>query len=144
MTNGSSKIHQCTAKIAHLAHRNSIHKEIDFTCDQGSEIIDASENPIINLNEIEWKGGYLWINRYLTTDVIVVNAATMKVAQTWDMAELEILADSRMQANFKRALITGDEVLNGLTWNPQKSVWLMTGKNWDVIFEIQLDASYFF
>jgi glutamine cyclotransferase len=46
-----------------------------------------------------------------------------------------------MQANFKRALMTGDEVLNGLTWNLQKQVWLMTGKNWDVIFEIQLDTS---
>lgn len=141
MTNGSSKIHQCTAKISHLAHRDSTHKEIDFTCDQGSEIIDANKNPIINLNELEWKGGYLWINRYLTTDVIVVNAAIMKVVQTWDMAELEKLADNRMQANFKRALMTGDEVLNGLTWNLQKQVWLMTGKNWDVIFEIQLDTS---
>jgi glutamine cyclotransferase len=72
--------------------------------------------------------------------VIVVNAATMRVVQTWDMAALETLAENRMQANFKRGLMTADEVLNGLTWNPQKSVWLMTGKNWDVIFEIQLDT----
>ena len=63
----------------------------------------------------------------------------MKLVKTWDMSQLEKIATDRMEETYKRGLRSEDEVLNGLTWNDEKGVWLLTGKNWNVVFEIEFE-----
>ena len=69
----------------------------------------------------------------------VIDENTMKVIQTWDMSGLEKISSDRMYETYQRGLKYSDEVLNGLSWNDDKGVWLFTGKNWNVVFEVEFD-----
>ncbi len=81
--------------------------------------------PLENINELEWIGGRIWANVYLTTSIVMINPETGVVEGVLELDDLlgRIDIDSRT------------DVLNGIAYDEARDRILVTGKNWNKIFE---------
>ncbi len=84
--------------------------------------------PLENINELEWIGGRIWANVYLTTSIVMINPETGVVEGVLELDDLlgRIDIDSRT------------DVLNGIAYDAARDRILVTGKNWNKIFEIEI------
>ncbi len=87
------------------------------------------ENPISQLNELEYIDGVIWANVWKTNLIARIDAETGSVIDWLDLSALD-------------AEVTAAEpyvdVLNGIAWNADTGTVLVTGKNWPTLFEIRL------
>jgi glutamine cyclotransferase len=83
------------------------------------------------LNELEAVGGEIWANVWTTAELVRVDAATGRVTGQVDAAALWAEAT----ATAAGAQI---DVLNGIAWRPETGTFLLTGKLWPVLFEVEL------
>ena len=90
----------------------------------------SDTNAITELNELEWIDGKIWANIYLKDVIVIINPENGAVESAIDFSELK--------TKNKKALTEGDEVLNGIAYNPSTKTVFITGKNWDKMFEIKL------
>lgn len=88
------------------------------------------------LNEIEYINGKIFSNYWLTSGKIrstlaIINPETGVVEGLVSLDPLrdEILKDQKLD---------GDEVLNGIAYNPNTNRLYVTGKHWGKLFEIEL------
>jgi glutamine cyclotransferase len=86
-----------------------------------------------NLNELEYVNGFIYVNKWQTTKILKVDAATGKVAGTIDCFGLlsEYAPDYTPKSE--------DSVLNGIAWDKTQQLLYVTGKNWPLIFKLRLD-----
>lgn len=84
---------------------------------------------VTEINELEWIGGKLWANLYLTDRIAVIDPATGQVTHYIDCAALQTRIAHRR----------GTNVLNGIACDPATGRIFVTGKNWDKLFEIEAD-----
>ena len=90
---------------------------------------DGGSLPISRLNELEWAGGYLYSNRYLTSRVYKIDPSTGIV---------EAVADLRDLTGAAAAKCTQDiDVLNGIAYDAAAGRFLLTGKNWCALYELE-------
>lgn len=87
--------------------------------------------PLGQLNELECVDGAVYANVYMTEDIVRIDPATGEVTAVIDASGL--LGPSDYQA--------GAEVLNGIAYDPAKKTFLITGKNWPTLFEVELVPS---
>ena len=87
------------------------------------------ENPIANINELEYIDGVLWANVWRTNLIARIDPETGAVIDWLDLSALQaqVLADGGRI-----------DVLNGIAWNPETGTVLVTGKFWPTLFEIKL------
>lgn len=90
----------------------------------------SDTNAITELNELEWIDGKIWANIYLKDVIVIINPENGAVESAIDFSDLKI--------KNKKTLTDGDEVLNGIAYNPSTKTVFITGKNWDKMFEIKL------
>lgn len=84
--------------------------------------------PVDRLNELECVDGAVYANVYQTEDIVRIDPATGEVTAVIDASGL--LAAGDYQA--------GAEVLNGIAWMPETERFLITGKRWPLMFEVEL------
>lgn len=96
------------------------HHEVRVT-DQGA--------PVNNLNELEYVDGFVYANVWQTNYILKINPADGKVVGRLDLSSLnqEI---AKFNGNF--------DVLNGIAYEKQSKTFLITGKNWPVMFALRL------
>lgn len=126
MTDGSAKIFRCKAGISPDGSKFS------FSCDQG-QTVSVKGAKVDSLNELEFKDGKLFINRYMTDSIYVLNAKTLKVSKVYDMGYLKSIAQKRLKSQ-KLPALGYAEVLNGISWDATNQCWMLTGKKWPVVF----------
>jgi len=114
MTNGSEKI--------------TVHNPEGFTKERTIEVYD-NNGPVRMLNEIEWIGGKIWANVFMTTRIAIIDPATGAVEGYVDCSSLESRVGNPLAA----------EVFNGIALDPASGKIYVTGKHWDKLFEIKLD-----
>ena len=85
-------------------------------------------NPLSAINELEWIEGAIFANIYLTDNIARIDPQTGKVLSMLNMSGL------RPAANQPKA----GEVLNGIAYDPSSQRLFVTGKFWDVLYEIRL------
>jgi len=90
----------------------------------------SDTNAITELNELEWIDGKIWANIYLKDVIVIINPENGAVESAIDFSDLK--------TKNKKSLSEGDEVLNGIAYNPSTKTVFITGKNWDKMFEIKL------
>ncbi|WP_396158514.1 glutaminyl-peptide cyclotransferase [Flavobacterium sp.] len=90
----------------------------------------SDTNAITELNELEWIDGKIWANIYLKDVIVIINPENGAVESAIDFSDLK--------TKNKKTLMDGDEVLNGIAYNPSTKTVFITGKNWDKMFEIKL------
>ena len=84
--------------------------------------------PVDRLNELECVDGAVYANVYQTEDFVRIDPATGEVTAVIDASGL--LGPADYQA--------GAEVLNGIAWMPETKRFLITGKRWPLLFEVEL------
>lgn len=85
--------------------------------------------PATRLNELEYVGGELFANVYQSDWIVRIDPATGMVREILDLAALPEKAKERSP---------GEEVLNGIAFDPRTGHLLVTGKHWASLFEISL------
>ena len=90
----------------------------------------SDTNAITELNELEWIDGKIWANIYLKDVIVIINPENGAVESAIDFSDLK--------TKNKKTVTEGDEVLNGIAYNPSTKTVFITGKNWDKMFEIKL------
>lgn len=83
--------------------------------------------PLQWLNELEFHDGMVYANRYYSDFVYVIDPSCGKV-----IAEIDA-SDLRRTLNAPSA-----GVLNGIAWDPAGNAFLLTGKNWPMIFAVRI------
>ena len=124
ITDGSPKVFTCRAR--HVGSKFSI------KCDNG-KIVRSGQIVESMLNELEFKGDILYMNIYQKNRIIALNVKTWTVIQSYDMTYLRQIANQRMMKIYHKKL-QYQECLNGITWNSQKKCWMVTGKDWPVVY----------
>jgi len=86
---------------------------------------------IDSLNEMEYINGKILANVYGKSFIVIIDPAKGKVLG---------------KADFKDLIPEGYEndsgqVLNGIAWNPENGHLYITGKNWPVLYEVELSPS---
>jgi len=87
--------------------------------------------PVDRLNELECEDGAVYANVYQTEDIVRIDPKTGEVTALIDASGLLSAADYR----------AGAEVLNGIAYDPVTKRFLITGKNWPLLFEVELVPS---
>jgi len=82
--------------------------------------------PQQSLNELEWARGAVWANVWGSDSILRIDLASGKVTGVVDAAGLLDPADRE-----------GADVLNGIAWNPANGHFLITGKLWPKLFEVE-------
>ena len=85
-------------------------------------------NPMSMLNELEFVNGEVLANVYLTDTILRIDSVSGEVLTQIDL--------SGLMPDANKAKL--GEVLNGIAWDKKTGRLFVTGKNWDVLYEIQL------
>ena len=95
------------------------------------EYIQAFTNKgkIVGLNELEWIDGKIYANRYQKNGVAIINPKNGAIEGVIDFSSLIKKVKQHAQL----------DVLNGIAYNPETKTIFVTGKNWDKLFEVQID-----
>ena len=83
--------------------------------------------PVARLNELECVAGEVFANVWMTDDIVRVDAATGNVITRIDARSLHA-----------RETAPGADVLNGIAHDPLTGHFLLTGKLWSTLFEVEL------
>ena len=89
--------------------------------------VTMNGRPLRNLNELEWIGGKVWANVYMTDMIVMINPSTGKVEGALDCTGL--LPDE--------LYTSATDVLNGIAIDASGKIYL-TGKNWPKMYQIEL------
>ena len=89
--------------------------------------VTMNGRPLRNLNELEWIGGKVWANVYMTDMIVMINPSTGKVEGALDCTGL--LPDD--------LYTSATDVLNGIAVDAKGKIYL-TGKNWPKLYQIEL------
>lgn len=99
----------------------------------GRRQVTLDGRPLARLNELEFAGGALWANLWGSDEIVRIDPATGAVTARVDASALR----SEAQAEAAR-LGRGIDVLNGIAWRPETGTFLLTGKLWPVLFEVEI------
>lgn len=133
VTDGSELIFTCSADFVQTT------KKFSFICDEGKRvksIVNGKQMYQTKLNEMEFHKGYLYINQYMTNNVLIFDIEKWLVVNNINMSYLKSQANDVLLNKHNRSLRNG-EVLNGITYDSQEKLWQLTGKNWPMVFGIK-------
>ncbi len=92
--------------------------------DRKQVTLDA--RPVSNLNELECAGGFVWANIWNSDRIVRIDPADGRVTAVVDASDLHPTRDG-----------SGEDVLNGIAYIPERQTFLLTGKNWPRMFEVR-------
>jgi glutamine cyclotransferase len=88
--------------------------------------------PLSRLNELEAVGGKVVANVWYSDSLFIIDPRDGKVVAIVDGTALA--ARSRRRSK--------DQVLNGIAYDSRKKVFLLTGKNWPVLFKVRIPFAF--
>lgn len=98
--------------------------------------LPADGGQVRNLNELECVDGHLWANIWKSDVIVAIDVQTGMIVGRVDASGLTQRAQELADAPFST-----DEVLNGIAHDASSDRWLLTGKQWPVLFEVELDTA---
>ncbi|OYN92195.1 glutaminyl-peptide cyclotransferase [Parenemella sanctibonifatiensis] len=98
----------------------------------GEVAVTRDGSPILNLNELECLDGLVLANVWQTDEILIIDPATGQVVTTIDASGLLSQADRQGLSDPRNA------VLNGIAYDLDREVLLVTGKLWPAMFEVRL------
>jgi glutaminyl-peptide cyclotransferase len=93
----------------------------------GSVQVRQAGTPVDKLNELECVDGVVYANVWMTEKILRIDPATGEVTAVINASGLLSPADYQ----------AGAEVLNGIAWMPETKTFLITGKHWPLMFEVE-------
>lgn len=90
--------------------------------------VKAGHRAVQWLNELEYIGGKIWANVYTADEIAIINPSSGYVEAVIDCRGL-----------LPEELHTYDtDVLNGIAYNPKTGRLYLTGKNWPILYEVNV------
>ena len=99
----------------------------------GRQQVTLGGRPLARLNELEVAGAALWANLWGSDDIVRIDPATGRVTGRVDASPLRVEAEAAAARLGRRI-----DVLNGIAWRPETGTFLLTGKLWPLLFEVEL------
>jgi glutamine cyclotransferase len=93
----------------------------------GSVAVTVAGRPAYQLNELECAGGVVYANVWQTDDILRIDPKDGRVTAVIDASGL-LTREERLKT----------DVLNGIAWDPESRTFLLTGKLWPKMFQVQL------
>lgn len=103
------------------------HNADDFAVTKTLKITDEGE-PVSQLNELEFVGGFIWANIWHQDRILKIDSATGKVLGEIDLSSLK----QKLQLN------NSEQVLNGIAWDEKQNAFWITGKTWPKMFLLRI------
>jgi glutamine cyclotransferase len=91
--------------------------------------VTSAGHPVQHLNELEYIHDEIWANVWPTSTIVRISSADGHVIAVLDASKL--LEPALRSGN-------GDDVLNGIAFDPATETLLLTGKRWPVIYKVAL------
>jgi len=85
-------------------------------------------DPVVRLNELECVAGAIYANVWLTDDIVRIDPASGKVTARIDASPLRAALG---------VPLVNDAVLNGIAYQPEGDLFLVTGKLWPKLFAVR-------
>lgn len=123
-TNGSSYL--VTLKHSHEEGYQVVN-ETPITC-EGREVTGMNELEMVK--DFFGNGPALLGNIYMTRDVFAIDPKSGECFGSFSLNGLEDVRDAE---------IYGGHVANGIAYNEQTGTYIMTGKNWDNMYEVKIE-----
>ncbi len=100
------------------------------------EVVKTTEvlewwKPVPNLNELEYIDGYIYANIWLTNDIVKIDYTTGQVTERYRLDEI---------VEHEKSVHPNAQELNGIAYDHDTGDLYVTGKMWENIFRISLDA----
>ncbi|EGR31262.1 hypothetical protein IMG5_114710 [Ichthyophthirius multifiliis] len=99
------------------------------------KVVDKHKKVYKYLNELEIYKGKLLANQYYTNNILVINLETGVVEKLYNLIELSQEIQKDMDDKY---YIQNGFVLNGIAYNSQLDILLVTGKKWPKVYQIRL------
>ena len=96
--------------------------------------VTYNNKPVYRLNELSYDGVYIYCNVYYEKVILKVNPNNGVVVNVYNMQPLIDYELNNGKLTNQR-ISTGD-VLNGITYIPEKNTFIVTGKLWDYYYEV--------
>ena len=94
--------------------------------------VKLNGRPLPRLNELEAAGGKIVANVWYSDSLFIIDPAGGRVLAIVDASALAARSGRR----------SGDDVLNGVAYDPARKVFYVTGKNWPRMFKIRIPFSF--
>jgi glutamine cyclotransferase len=91
--------------------------------------VTVNDSPLANLNELECVNGQVLANVWLTDFIVVIDPSDGDVVATLDASALRPAGTLADDSSF---------ALNGIAHDPSTGRFYLTGKNWPVLYEVEL------
>lgn len=95
----------------------------------GTFDVTLDDQPVEQLNELECVDDSLYANVWLTNQIVRIDKATGQVTASIDASGLLTPQET--------AAAGSDGVLNGIAYDPASQTFLITGKHWPWMFQVQ-------
>ncbi|HEV8628978.1 MAG TPA: glutaminyl-peptide cyclotransferase [Thermoanaerobaculia bacterium] len=96
----------------------------------GTLAVTDHGQPVALLNELEVVDGAIYANLWTTDEIVRIDPANGRVTARIDAGPLH--------EEVAQQGVSEDAVLNGIAWRPETATFLLTGKLWPTLFEVQL------
>ncbi|WP_293913329.1 glutaminyl-peptide cyclotransferase [Deinococcus sp.] len=93
--------------------------------------VTAGGAGVVNLNELEYGASFIYANIWLTNRIARIDPQSGKVTAWIDVTDLTRQAQAAAQKAGQAI-----DVPNGIAYDAVRNVWLLTGKNWPLMFEV--------
>ncbi len=98
----------------------------DFSVLRELPVVRAGR-PQFYLNELEWVNGEIWANVWQSDEILRIDPRTGLVTGSVDASQLLSPAERRRT-----------DVLNGIAWDAERGLFLLTGKYWPKLFAVAI------
>ena len=98
----------------------------------GSVEVHRGDQPVDNINELEWVNGKVWANVFESREILRIDPVSGCVEAE---AQMDTLWDHMSAADRAFTREDGNYVLNGIAWDSGAQAFYLTGKVWPVVFE---------
>ncbi|PNY82316.1 glutaminyl-peptide cyclotransferase [Deinococcus koreensis] len=106
-----------------------------FAVRRSVQVTDQGQ-PVKNLNELEYVQGQIYANVWLSDRIARIDPQTGRVTAWIDVANLT--REASLQAVRSGRPLTFDDVPNGIAFIPERGTLLITGKRWELMFEVRV------
>ncbi len=103
-------------------------------------VFDESGQPVIRLNELEYLDGFVFANVWQTERIARIDPETGLVTGWVDLSGLTALAELDTAVTSDPSL-NANAVLNGIAYDVESGRFLVTGKLWPKLFDLDLRPS---
>lgn len=139
-TDGSSKIYllELVDNSKNRDNSNNKSDNINYELKVISSIgVSFNYRSIGYLNDLTYDGTYIYCNIYLDSYIIKINPYNGNIMNYYEMTPLIDYEIKR--GGLTKSRVSSGDVLNGITYIPERKSFVVTGKLWDFYYEVVFD-----